>query len=169
MLLTDSDGIATKVDALRNQGRLGGDWLSHELTGYNYRLSDIQAAVGLAQLRRINTVLRRRKKAAQLYSKLLQSSRVRTPIIMEGRSWFTYVVEIENRDEVAARMSEMGIECKPYFPPVHLQNAYRNLGFKEGDFPICEEVGRRVLALPFFTQISKQELLTVASTLRQLA
>lgn len=168
MVLTDSDDVARKIDALRNQGRLGGNWLSHELLGYNYRLSDLQAAVGLAQLRRIKSVLRRRERAAQLYSKLLQSSRVRTPITMKGRSWFTYVVEVENRDEVAAKMNGMGVECKPYFPPVHLQSAYRALGFKEGDFSVCEEVGRRVLALPFFTQITRRELLFVASTLRHL-
>ena len=165
MLLTDSDEIARKVDALRNQGRLGGSWLSHELLGYNYRLSDIQAGVGLAQLRRIKSVLRRREKVAQLYSKLLQGSPVRPPITMRGRTWFTYVVEVESRDEVAAKMNEKGIECKPYFPPVHLQIPYRALGFRASDFPVCEEVSSLVLALPFFTQMSRQEVESVVSAL----
>ena len=167
MLLTDSNEIAAKVDALRNQGRLGGDWLSHELLGYNYRLSDILAAVGTAQLKRINSVLRRRQKIAETYSRHLQGTDVRTPPMTQGRSWFTYVVEVQNRDAVAMRMNSRRIECKPYFPPVHLQAPYRALGFKEGDFPVCEEIGKRVLALPFYSQMTEPETRLVVSSLRE--
>jgi len=167
MVLSDSDEIASTVAALRNQGRIGGDWLSHDIVGYNYRITDLQAALGVAQLRRIKSILHRRERAAQLYSDRLASIGLRTPPAIEGRSWFTYVVEVDDRDEVALRMNEKGIECKPYFPSVHLQKPYRALGFQEGDFPISEEVSSRVLALPFFSQISKAEIEFVVSTLRQ--
>jgi len=167
MLLTNSDDVAARVDALRNQGRLGGEWLSHELLGYNYRLSDILAAVGIAQLRRIKSILRRRQEVADTYSRHLQGTNVRTPLITEGRSWFAYVVEVEKRDDVAKKMNERRIECKPYFPPVHLQPPYRSLGFKEGEFPVCEEVSRRVLALPFYSQMSRTEVRFVVSQLKR--
>jgi perosamine synthetase len=167
MLLTDNDEVANRVDALRNQGRVAGDWLSHELLGYNYRLSDVLAALGIAQLRRINSTLRRRQSIAERYARQLQGTPVRTPMMTEGRTWFVYVVEVENRDEVAIRLDEMGIECKPYFPPVHLQAPYRGLGFKEGDFPVCEEVSRRVLALPFYSQMTEPETRLVVSSLRE--
>jgi len=167
MLLTDSGEIAKKVDALRNQGRSGGDWLSHELIGYNYRISDIHAAIGLAQLRRIKAILDRRQRVAKMYSKHLCDTGVRPPLMIEGRSWFTYVIEIEDRDNVGRKMNESGIECKPYFPPVHLQPPYRALGFKEGDFPVCEEVAAKTLALPFYTQMSEKDVKFVASNLRK--
>ncbi|TSA43197.1 DegT/DnrJ/EryC1/StrS family aminotransferase [archaeon] len=167
MVLTDNDEIARRVDALRNLGRLSDGWLSHELIGYNYRLSDIHAAVGLAQLRRIKSVLRKRDRVAHLYSRYLKNTEgVRAPTMTRGRSWFVYVVEVDRRDEVAKKMKEKGIECKPYFPPVHLQEPYRDLGFKEGDFPICEEIGRRVLALPFYSHMSSQEVELVVSCLQ---
>jgi len=85
-------------------------------------------------------------------------SSVKTPPIVDGRTWFVYVAEFENRDELAKELGGRGIASKPYFPSVHLQAPYRRLGFKQGDFPVCEAVSRRVLALPFYTNMKKKDI-----------
>lgn len=159
MLCTDADQKALYAKALRNQGRLTEDLLEHQWIGYNYRMSDVHAAIGLAQLRKFDLILRMRKENAELYTKLLKKlSNVKPPPNIEGRTWFVYVAEFEDRDKIAKELNSKGIESKPYFPPVHLQPPYRSLGFKEGDFPICEEISSRVLALPFYTNMKSADI-----------
>lgn len=159
MLCTNDDQEAQYALALRNQGRSTEEWLEHQWIGYNYRMSDVHAAVGLVQLRKLDTILEMRKRNAEIYTSLLEGvSGVKTPVDSEGRTWFVYVAEFEERDKIAKKLNALGISCKPYFPPVHLQAPYRKLGFKEGDFPICEEISRRVLALPFYTNLTKKEI-----------
>ncbi|MEM3088772.1 MAG: DegT/DnrJ/EryC1/StrS family aminotransferase [Candidatus Bathyarchaeia archaeon] len=159
MLCTDDDQKALYAMSLRNQGRSTEEWLEHQCIGYNYRMSDVHAAIGLAQLRKIDFILNMRKENAELYTKLLKNlSNVKTPPHVAGRTWFVYVAEFENRDKLAKELNSRGIACKPYFPPVHLQPPYRRLGFNEGDFPICEEISSRVLALPFYTNMKIEEV-----------
>jgi len=159
ILCTNDDKKALYAMSLRNQGRSTEEWLEHQWIGYNYRMSDVHAAIGLAQLRKIDSILRMRKETAEFYTMLLKNlPNVKTPPIVDGRTWFVYVAEFENRDEVAKELDNRGIASKPYFPPVHLQAPYRRLGFKQGDFPICEAVSRRVLALPFYTNMKMKEI-----------
>lgn len=169
MLCTNSDQEALYAKALRNQGRLTENWLEHQLIGYNYRMSDVHAAIGLAQLRKIDLILNMRKRKAEVYTKLLKKlPNVKTPPHINGRTWFVYVAEFENRDKIAEKLNEMGISCKPYFQPVHLQVPYRKLGFKKGDFPVCESISQRVLALPFYTNMTVKEIKYVVDTLRHV-
>jgi len=166
---TNDHEIADRVDALRNQGRRGGEWLEHAYVGYNYRLSDVHAAIGIPQLRKIDgaNVIRERK--AKLYSEALSKHpQVKTPPHTEGRTWFVYAVELDDRDRIGQELNQSGIECKPYFPPVHLQAPYREHGFREGDFPVCENISKRVLALPFFTKITNSQIRQVVSVLGDL-
>lgn len=169
MLCTDDDQKSLYAMALRNQGRSTEEWLEHQWIGYNYRMSDIHAAIGLAQLRKIDSILRMRKHNAEVYNRLLKKlSDVKTPPDIVGRTWFVYVAEFEDRDKISEKLNERGISCKPYFPPVHLQAPYRKLGFKEGDFPVCEEVSRRVLALPFYTNMTMKEIDYVVDNISML-
>lgn len=169
MVCTDDDRVAEMVDSLRNQGRGGGDWLSHAYVGFNYRLTEIQAAVGLPLMRKVDALNKTREKKAKLYSEALkENSRVKTPPQFPGRTWFVYVIEVDDRDRVGAELNKAGVESKPYFPPVHLQLPYRELGFKEGDFPVCESVSKRVLAIPFFTGITPKQIHYVVDTIGRL-
>jgi len=159
MLCINDNQKALYALSLRNQGRSTEKWLEHQCIGYNYRMSDVHAAIGLAQLRKIDSILSMRKENAEFYTMLLKNlPNVKTPPLVDGRTWFVYVAEFEDRDKVAKELNSKGIESKPYFPPVHLQPPYKRLGFKEGDFPICEEVSRRVLALPFYTNMQKRDI-----------
>lgn len=169
MVCTNDDGIMKRVDSLRNQGRTGSEWLRHDYVGYNYRLSDVHAAIGIPQLRRANRSNAIREKKARMYTQRLQKfPGVRTPPHTVGRTWFVYVVEVEDRDRIGREMNEAGIECKPYFPAVHLQRPYRELGFKEGDFTVCEQISKRVLALPFFATMTERQIKQVTTTLGRL-
>ena len=169
MVCTDDNRINDIVDSLRNQGRRPGEWLDHQYVGFNYRMSDVQAAVGIPLMKKVSLLNARRAKIARLYSKAFEKyAQVRTPLDVDGRTWFVYVVEVDERDRVASQMNKAGIECKPYFPAVHLQTPYRQMGFKEGDFPVCESVSKRVLALPFFGSITPAQVRRVSETLGSL-
>ena len=169
MVCTNSDEVASLVESLRNQGRTAGGWLEHAYIGYNYRLSDVHAAIGIAQMRKLGRANAIRERKARVYSTALRQCKgVKTPPHADGRTWFVYVIEMDDRDRVGKELGELGIESKPYFPAVHLQAPYRQLGFKEGDCPVCERVSRRTLALPFFTRISRSQILRTVSTLRRL-
>lgn len=159
ILCTDDTQKSLHAMSLRNQGRSTEEWLEHQWIGYNYRMSDVHAAIGLAQLRKIDSILKMRKENAELYTNLLKNlSNVKTPPNIDGRTWFVYVAEFENRDKLVKELDSRGIASKPYFPPVHLQAPYKKLGFKQGDFPICEAVSHRVLALPFYTDMKTQDI-----------
>ena len=144
--------------SLRNQGRnADGAWLAYGRLGYNYRLNDMSAAVGLAQLRRLDDLLARRDRVAARYTARLESLDGVTPLRpLPGSnrvSWFVYVVRFADdvdRDQVIAFLAERGIPSRPYFPSIHLQPFYRErFGFREGDFPHSEAASRSTLALPF--------------------
>ena len=166
MLCTNHSEVASRVESLRNQGRTAGGWLEHAYVGYNYRLSDVHAAIGIAQMRKLDRANATRERKAHLYSQALgQYRQVKTPPHVSGRTWFVYVIEVNDRDRIAMCLNDSGIECKPYFPPVHLQVPYRELGFREGDMPTCESVSTRVLALPFFTKITNSQISRVVSAL----
>jgi len=168
MILTDDDRLADLCRSLRNQGRdPAGGWLAHARLGYNYRLSDINAALGLSQLARIEEFLAARQRVAERYlAKLAEIEElIPPPPYSDGRlSWFVFVVRLadrfsqEQRDKVLAHLRDQGIGTNNYFSPVHLQGFYREqFGYKPGDFPVTEKVAARTIALPFYNRLTEKD------------
>jgi perosamine synthetase len=161
---TEADWEALK--SLSNQGRSdSGEWLTHSRLGYNYRLDDVSAALGVAQVEKLDRVLELRAQVAARYAELLDRvDGVQPPLPDDARhrrSWFVYVVLLEDgidRNGVMARLAEQGIASKPYLPSIHLQPYWRErFGTKEGMFPVSEDTSRRSLALPFHTRLSEAD------------
>jgi len=175
MIVTDDDTFADTCRALRNQGRETTAWLSHERLGYNYRLSELNAALGLAQYHRLEEILANRRRIAQQYIERLMTNRfLILPTLLETTqlSWFVFVVRLNDlfepgdRDNVMLALREAGIGCNNYFPPIHLQKyMVERFGYKPGDYPVCEYVAARTLALPFFANLSQQQVERVCNVL----
>lgn len=175
MIVTDDDSFADTCRALRNQGREGMGWLAHQRLGYNYRLSEINAALGAAQVSRIGEILENRRRVAHQYMECLMTNRyLILPTLEDGThmSWFVFVVRLNDlfatgdRDEIMLALRREGIGCNNYFPPIHLQPYMTEpFGFREGDYPVCEYVSQRTIALPFFTRMSEAQVLRVCRTL----
>lgn len=179
VILTNNDEIAKLCRSLRNQGRGEGDeWLQHERLGYNYRLSDINCALGIAQLERLEEILKKRERVAQMYNERLKSVKgVRIPYVASHVkiSWFVYVVRLReeytqaDRDRILKELRAHGIGCSNYFSPIHLQPFYRELfGYKPGDFPVTESVAARTIALPFYNDLTEDHVNYVVTTLKAL-
>jgi len=178
VLVTDDDAIAERCRSWRNQGRSDVDgWLEHDSVGYNYRLSDINCALGISQLNRLQEILAARSRVAKVYNQYLgQVPEVTPPPIEEPGSiisWFVYVVRLgdgfvrRQRDAVISRMRQNGVGCRNYFPPIHLQPIYQKMfGYRPGAFPITEHLADRTIALPFFNRLSEEEIEFVCATLR---
>jgi perosamine synthetase len=182
-LTTGEGGIVTladeatkeRVDSERNQGRAPDmGWLDHDRLGFNYRLSDIACALGLAQLDRLDDMLAARAHAAELYREaLVDIEGLQLPCPDRGgeeRGWFVFVVQLPHgvdRDGAVRALGTMGVQSKPYLPAIHLMSFYRErFGHRPGEFPICEDVAARSLALPFFPGISESQIERVAGSLR---
>jgi dTDP-4-amino-4,6-dideoxygalactose transaminase len=166
-----------RVDSERNQGRAPNmDWLDHDRLGFNYRLSDVACALGVAQVERARELLGGRAAVAALYNEALADIEgLELPCPDAGgdrRSWFVYVVQLPrhvDRDRAVVRLGAQGIATKPYLPAIHLMSFYRErFGWREGQFPVCEDVSRRSLALPFFAGLSEGQVARVAEALRAL-
>jgi perosamine synthetase len=169
--------LEERIDSERNQGRAPDmSWLDHDRLGFNYRLSDIACALGIAQLEKLDELLRLRKRVAELYAEALGGIEdIELPHPDAGgdrRSWFVYVVQLPpevDRDETMLALRARGIDSKPYLPAIHLMSFYRErFGHREGEFPVCEDVARRSLALPFFPQLSEGQVAEVAEALREV-
>jgi perosamine synthetase len=179
MIVTNDDEIARLCVSMRNQGRdTGMGWLSHERLGYNYRLTDMACAIGTVQLRRVKDILGKRARTVGWYrQRLSDEKRISMQQLSKDceMSWFVFVVKLaddyteQNRAEVIEKLRAKGIGCSNYFAPIHLQNFYRrDFGYKEGDFPVCERVAARTIALPFHNGLTESEVDEVCSTLKSL-
>jgi perosamine synthetase len=179
MVTLDDGAMKERIDSERNQGRAPNmDWLDHDRLGYNYRLSDIACALGLAQLERLDDMLAGRARVASLYGAALAflvdvGLTLPCPDAGEARrGWFVYVVQLPrgvDRDEAVRALALSGIPSKPYFPAVHLMSYYREtFGHRPGEFPVCEDVAARSIALPFFPDMTEGQVARVASALRQV-
>ncbi|MFH1418494.1 MAG: DegT/DnrJ/EryC1/StrS family aminotransferase [Planctomycetota bacterium] len=179
MIVTDDDETARLCQSMRNQGRdTGMNWLSHERLGFNYRLSDVASAIGLAQLRRIEELLAKRSRVAGWYRRRLEGeSRISMQKISGDCeiSWFVFVVKLaddyteDDRAAIIENLRGKGIGCSNYFAPIHLQAFYRRaFGYKEGDFPICERVAARTIALPFHGGLTESDVDEVCEVLKAL-
>jgi len=174
VLVTNNSEIAASARSMRNQGRGEmGSWLEHERLGFNYRMDEMSAALGLSQLRRIESFLEKRRKVAELYSQLLRDVRgVRTPVVSPGvrMSWFVYVITLDepiDRQVVLKALRERQIPVRCYFSPIHLQNYIRERKDCQIErLPITESIARRTLALPFHNGLSPRNVEEVVGAVR---
>ena len=174
MVTTDDEDVAADMRSLVNQGRSdNGDWLVHQRLGFNFRMDEMSAAVGLAQLEKLEFMLAERARVARRYGQQLAGIEgVELPY--EGRhprSWFIYHVRLAghiDRASVIEAMAARGISTRPYLPAIHLQPEYRSLGMREGMLPVTERVSRSTLALPFFIQLQDEDVDHVCASLREV-
>jgi len=179
MVLTDDDRLYDMMSSLRNQGRHSmGGWLAHHDLGYNYRMPDINAALGSVQLARLPGILARRKKIAQNYQKLFARRLPEFTVLKDfpgmTRSWFVFAVLVPTRlkglgrDRLIKRLQEQGIGCAHYFPALHLQPyLVKELKHQRGDFPLTEDVADRSLAIPFHHLLTLRDQERVIRTMEQ--
>ncbi len=178
IIVTDNDEIASQCKSMRNQGRnVDGKWLKHIRLGYNYRLSDINCALGIAQLERVEEILLKRENVARMYNERLKEIKgVRIPYIAPNvkMSWFVYVILLEpgfgkkDRNKIMSNLMDQGIGCNNYFPPIHLQPFYaENFGYKSGELPITESISERTIALPFYNNLPEKDINQVCSILKK--
>jgi len=176
ILVTGNEELAGLARSMRNQGRgESGEWLDHERLGYNFRMDELSAALGCAQMERIEEILDKRERVAKMYyEKLEDVDEIQVPYIasyINKMSWFVYVIRLQrgiNRNKVIRFLRDNGVECKPYFTPIHLQPFYKKMfGFKVGDFPITEDVSGRTIALPFFNNLQEEEIEYVVEKLKK--
>lgn len=180
MIVTDNEEIAKLCRSMRNQGRDEGEgWLVHKRLGYNYRMSELSAALGAAQMERIDEILEKRENVADLYNKRLSKIEgVRIPHIAQSvkMSWFVYIIRLDNkrfsrkdRDEIMEELNRNGINCRDYFPPIHLEPFYaETFGYKQGSFPVTEMVSNLTIALPFYNNLTEEEVNYICNTLRNI-
>jgi perosamine synthetase len=162
------------LQSLRNQGRLEtSSWLQHGRLGFNYRLDDVSAALGIGQIEKLDRILAARRGVAATYAELLADVDVELPLaddVDHERSWFVYVVKLPadiDRDAVMGTLSEQGIATAPYLPSIHLQSYMRErYGFSEGMLPVSEDCSARTMALPFHARLPREDQARVAEALR---
>lgn len=175
-LVTNRDDIADLARSLRNQGRgEGSGWLSHARLGFNYRLSDINCALGSVQVQRLPELLAGRSRVAEQYNRLLADvPEIETQYVAPNvdMSWFVYVIRLgklftrNQRDNILRLLRDRGIGCSNYFPCIHLEPFYRTeFGHAPGDFPVAESVSDRSIALPFFGRMTDEQVARVVKEL----
>ena len=173
IVVTDDDELAETMRSLRNQGRdRDATWLRHVRLGFNYRLDEMSAAVGVAQVERLDELRRGRDRAVAGYAAALGDLDWLTlPASGPGESvdWFVYVVRLDpslDRDRIIERLDAAGVPSRPYFSPLHLQPFYRDqFGYHEGDFPVTERIAATTLALPFSSRLSEADIAQVTDGL----
>jgi len=179
MIVARDAEVAATLRSFRNQGRRPtDDWLEHTELGYNYRISEMNCALGLAQLRRIDSILERRRVVAEEYDSRLRGcpDLVLPGLTMPKRvvSWFVYVVRLSarftaaDRDAVRGILIERGIGCGRYFAPIHRQGAYQQAAYRSlyaAQLPVTESQAERTLALPFFNRIKSEQIAEVCGIL----
>jgi perosamine synthetase len=180
VIVTDDEKIAKLCQSMRNQGRdEDGGWLYHKILGYNYRMPELCAALGVAQMERVNEILEKRQKVAELYNKKLNKIKgLKIPYVAPNvkMSWFVYVIRLdsekfsrEDRDKIISELENRGINCRDYFPPIHLEPFYVEMfGHKRGDFPITEKTSDSTIALPFYNNLTEEEVDYICNSLEKI-
>lgn len=165
MIVTNSKKIYELCDSMRNQGRgKSKDWLVHERLGFNYRMDEMSAALGITQLKKIGWMIDQKIKIASWYNKVLKNVKgVEIPKIGPDRShtFFVYVIRVKNkkRNMLMDALRKFGIQTKPYLPVIHLQPFMEKMfSFKKGDFPIAEKISGETLALPLYIGLSNKDI-----------
>lgn len=176
IIVTNNTRLAEQCRSLRNQGRdLDAAWLSYVQLGFNYRLDEMSAALGIAQMERVDDMLERRQQLARMYmDKLYGTPGVILPFVDPRAhiSWFVFVIRFldsELRDRVMQQLIRKGIGCRPYFSPIHLQPFYREqFGYAPGDYPVTEFVASGTMAIPFYNRLQECEMDEVVATIRDV-
>jgi perosamine synthetase len=184
MVCVGDAALKERIDSERNQGRAPNmDWLDHDRLGFNYRLSDIACAVGLVQLDRLPTMLEQRARVAGWYREALAELARERGLGLpcedgarhagDVRGWFVFVVQVPHdgpdRDDVIRALRDRGVQSKPYLPAIHLMSYYREtFGYREGQFPVAEDLGARSLALPFFPEMEQHQVERVSAALADI-
>lgn len=175
MIVSNSENLLGLVKSLRNQGRSEGDrWLESEILGFNYRLDEMSAALGVSQLKKLPFMIEGRIRVAESYNQGLAGvDWIKTPGIGSDRThtWFVYVIRVGNgkRDILIKRLAEKGIQTRNYLPSIHLQPFMKKVfGFKKGDFPICEKISSETLALPIFVGLSSKDIKYVCDEIKKI-
>lgn len=174
MIVTDEDEIDAYCRSARNQGRAAGaDWLRHDVLGFNYRMDEMSAALGVAQMRRVETLAAKRLKVAGLYQEILGDiPELTLPAAQSWArvNWFVYVVRVApgvDRDGLMHFLASRGIASRAYFPVLHLQPYFQQFGrYPKGSFPVAEDASRRAVALPFFNDLGADDISRIAQALR---
>jgi perosamine synthetase len=179
ILVTNNEKLAVLAGSLRNQGRdEHAGWLQHARLGYNYRISDINCALGIAQMKRIDEIITKRRKVKEIYDAQFKDLFEKELLIPQEvpkdcfLSPFVYVLRMADRFDKTHRESLLqhlrtkGIGCSNYFTPIHLQPHYRALGWKHGDMPITEKVSERTIALPFFNNLKEDQITTITGSVK---
>jgi perosamine synthetase len=176
IIVTNNEEVAQISESLRSQGRaITGFWLHHERMGYNYRMSELQAALGCVQVDRLDEIITKRQVVADMYNSELSSIKeVTIPYIdpnVTTMSWFVYVIQMDeeiDRDKMMLHLKQNGVGCRPYFTPIHEQPyMVEKFGFKQEDYPISADIGRRSIALPFHNSITLDEVQYVAKVIKE--
>ncbi len=168
MVVTNDEEIADKIRCLRDHGRR--EKYEHQMIGYNYRLDALQAAILRIKLKYLNEWNEKRRKNALIYNELLKGLDIITPYEEEYAKhvYHLYVVRVKGRDKVYESLRTKGILCGIHYPlPLHLQKAYRYLGYKEGDFPVAEECTREVISLPIYPELKRDQIEYIVKTLKK--
>jgi len=174
-VVTDDEALAASCRSMADQGRGDGGWLNHVRLGYNYRLDEMSAALGVSQVGRLDALVAARRRVAEAYLDALSGcERIVCPSVADDvdMSWFVFVIRLadacsrEDRDRVLRALRADGIGCRDYFQPIHLQPFIQEaLGTRRGDYPITEAVGDRSIALPFFPQMTADQVAAVVESL----
>ncbi len=177
MVLTGDPAVKARVDSERNQGRAPDmGWLDHDRLGFNYRMTDLQAAIGIAQVARLASMLADRRRVAGWYREALAPLTAKRGLGLpcedaggDQRGWFVWVVQVPpdvDRDQTIRALRSHGVQSKPYLPAIHLMSFYRErYGHRPGEFPVCEDVAARSVALPFFPAMTQPQVERVAAAL----
>ncbi|MHC4994770.1 MAG: DegT/DnrJ/EryC1/StrS family aminotransferase [Planctomycetota bacterium] len=181
MIVTDDDRLADLCLSLRNQGRSisdmpdAGSWLQHDRLGFNYRMSEINAALGIVQMERLDEIIHKRQRVARMYfDRLIERTDISLPTISPDThmSWFVFVIKLvdtfgaKERDRIVTGVRRHDIGCANYFPPIHLMPHFKErFGYQEGDFPVTESVANRTIALPFFNNLDATQIELACLTL----
>ena len=172
VVLTDDPELARVLSSLRNQGRSDyGAWLVHSRLGFNYRLSDVHSAIGVAQLERLDDMMAGRARVAGWYQERVDGIEGVTAMYEgpQARSWFVYAPRLDpdlDRDEIIGDLEAVGVSAKPYLPCIHLQPFYRDVhGHRPGEFPVTEAISASTIALPFFPEMTEQQVERVCGEL----
>lgn len=175
IIVTNSKEIYKLCDSMRNQGRgESKDWLVHERVGFNYRMDEMSASLGITQLKKIDRLIKQKRKIASWYNRSLKNILgISVPVIGPDRthSYFVYVIRVEagKRNVLMDGLNRIGIQTKPYLPVIHLQPFMRKLfGFKKGDFPVAEKISGETLALPLYIGLTQEDIGYISSKIKRI-
>lgn len=176
VITTDSKQVYDLCKSMENQGRADdGSWLNHVRLGYNYRMDEMSAALGLSQLRKLDFMIKEREKIAKKYTERLKKVEgIITPYVMPNvrHTWFVYVIQVKegiDRDRVMAKLKEHGISTKNYLPAIHLQKFYKEkFNYTPGDLPVCEKVSASTIALPLYIGLGDEDIEYICTILEQV-